>query len=169
MNKVEKESMSKVEEVPVNRKKSKNQTAGAGAVVGLGVAETVGLLTGNLVVKVEVQVLREISDFIDRLFAGRDMQPGATTNAHDSISVNRQREFLAEFCAFFKSQNITTLPKDDSTRRKLLQEARNYEARELVRVLSGHLERAGTVGAETLRCKCIQNKIVFEILGSTNL
>jgi hypothetical protein len=50
------------------------------------------------------------------------------------------------------------LPKEEGVRQKLLEEARYYEARELVRVLSGQIERHATIGPINMEMSATEDR-----------
>ena len=76
------------------------------------------------------------------------MEPAARRLPDGSVKVDRDGEIFGEMLNFFETQNAGELPKEEGVRQRLLQEARYYEARELVRVLSGQIERHATIGPE---------------------
>ena len=86
------------------------------------------------------------------------MEPAARRLPDGSVKVDRDGEIFGEMLHFFETQNAGELPKEEGVRQRLLQEARYYEARELVHVLSGQIERHATIGAENMYLSQVEDR-----------
>ena len=103
-------------------------------------------------------VLRRGAEFFDRLFEGRDMEPAARKLPDGTVKVDRDGALFGDVLRFFDTQNAGELPKEEGARQRMLEEARYYEARELVRVLSGQIERHATIGAVNMQITAIEDR-----------
>jgi hypothetical protein len=86
------------------------------------------------------------------------MEPAARRLPDGSVKVDRDGEIFGEMLHFFETQNAGELPKEEGVRQRLLLEARYFEARELVRVLSGQIERHATIGAENMDLSQVEDR-----------
>jgi len=111
------------------------------------------LVVGGLPFKCAASVLREGAEFFDRLLEGRDMEPTARVIQEvdgPTLVVDRDGAVFSHLLRYWDSKNAGELPKEESLRQQLLVEARYYEARQLVNVLSGQVRRHATVGPENM-------------------
>jgi hypothetical protein len=78
------------------------------------------------------------------------MEPTARKKPDGTVTVDRDGFVFEHMLRYFETQNAGELPKEETARRQLLEEARYYEARDLVRVLSGQIQRHETIGPDNI-------------------